>query len=86
MGVGEDRLLEQRMGKHVLTEYIPSARIFYIYRWGFGGYHLSSEGVGTSGYPQADAWVKAHARTGRIELKPRWKQNYIEFLRKDLIE
>lgn len=77
-GVGEDRLLEERMKTTNQTAPVQVNDIFYIYRWGFGGYHLSSEGRGTSGFPQADAWVKEHGRTGRIELQPHWNENYVD--------
>ncbi len=65
---------------------LPVSEMYHIYRWGgTGSYHLSILGNGdgdpTAAYRAAAAHVAdeitaGRQRTGRIELEPRWHQEY----------
>lgn len=71
--------LRKRYG--IITQEIPDAYRFYIYRWGTsGGYHAS--GWSTNIVSELAAqYVQQHNRTrGIVELRPHWAYEYTNYL------
>lgn len=92
IGSGQDLEIEQRMeklhvGKGKNFNGIPLDKIYYLYRWqGTGSFHLSVFGKDKTGkIPGNDKvahYVAAKLKngevpSGRIELNPHWKQDYV---------
>jgi hypothetical protein len=86
MGAGQDQEIERHFAEIVpwpMNDWkIAPADIYYLYRWaGTGSYHNSGEGRGAEGSDRVGAIVSAgldagEVPTGRIRLKPRWRQDY----------
>ncbi len=92
MGSGQDLEIEQRMeklhvGKGKNFNGIPLDKIYYLYRWkGTGSFHLSAFGKDKAGQPTGndkvahyigDKLKNGEVPSGRVELQPQWKQDYV---------
>jgi hypothetical protein len=67
----------------------PRAEASWFYMWGGRSYHMSGQGHDTPGKPTAIQRHSAHIEqlrfqgkipTGDVELKPKWKHNYVKML------
>ncbi|HYE21092.1 MAG TPA: glycosyltransferase family A protein [Tepidisphaeraceae bacterium] len=90
VGSGQDMAIElafeRVIGRGKNFNGITPADLFYLYRWGGGGsYHLSAFGRDTDGSAAGQAKVdeflrravdKRLQRTGAIELRPAWRDDY----------
>jgi glycosyltransferase involved in cell wall biosynthesis len=66
------------IGSHDNKE-LPRKDWFYIYRWNTGSYHLSGVSNTQSYY---DSLSKAAIKTAQVILKPRWRADYVNDVRK----
>ena len=80
--VFERKLL--RKGMYDITQ-IENEDTTYIYRWfAVEGYHTSAFGTG-NGLEEAKQYVKKKKINGQYEIKPQWREDYIQ-LTKEAIE
>jgi len=87
---GQDSELEARFKEktNISTSEITDDEAYYLYRWSHtGSYHLSAYGqdskTGKNGMDSCDRFLSSkETLSGRIELKPHWKQDYPSILPK----
>jgi glycosyltransferase involved in cell wall biosynthesis len=66
--------------------YLPDDRVYYLYRWASGCWHLSGWGRGETGFNRAAARAERDVRAGVHRVKPFWATDYVSVVRNRLAE
>ena len=80
---GQDQTLENKFNREGIrtVEELPSAEVYYIYRFaGTGSYHLSSYGYG-KGFENVKKFVEKKKIVGKFLVDPHYKQDYKALIR-----
>ena len=82
---GQDTSFEKRMRKTDFRDErdISKDKVFYIYRWGTGHYHLSGYGYDSKkGFDTIKNRIEKGNETMKVVLKPHWKEDYVSLIKK----
>lgn len=78
----EDQAFNQALRKAKLPdgEIVPRLDIYYLYRWGTGGIHLSGPGGDAANLQRHYELIgkKKVTQTGDIIIQPRWRSDHVE--------
>lgn len=76
----EDQQFNQLLKEHNIeptNEMLPQSEMFYLYRWGTGGQHLSGVGGNTTMQAFYEKLGNQKIATDTFEIKPQWHRNHL---------